>query len=170
MILGIPISTYTLIHVLLSLAGIFSGGIVVWGMLNAKMLEGWVAIFFATSVPASMTGFYFPSPVFGPSHAIGIISLTVLAVVILALYAYRLAGPWRQIYVMGVVLALYLNVFVGVVQIFRKVAFLRALAPTQTEWPFIGVQLIVMVIFMIIGTIAVKTFHPDIKITGPDYD
>ena len=115
MILGISLSTYTLIHVLLSLAGIFTGAIVAWGMLNAKMLDGWVAIFFATSVPASMTGFYFPSPTFGIFNAIGIISLTVLAAAILALYAYRLAGPWRRVYVMGMILALYLNVFVGVV-------------------------------------------------------
>jgi len=170
MILGIPLSTYTLIHVVLSLAGIFSGAIVVWGMLNAKMLEGWVAFFLATTVLTSMTGFYFPSPIFGPSHAVGILSLAVLALVILALYAYRLAGPWRLTYVMGVTLALYLNVFAGVVQIFRKAAFLRSLAPTQTEWPFIVAQLIVTVIFMAIGTIAVKTFHPDIKLTGPDID
>jgi hypothetical protein len=170
MILGISLSTYTLIHVLLSLAGIFTGAIMVWGLLNAKMLDGWVAIFFATSVPASMTGFYFPSPMFGLSQAVDIISLTVLAVAILALYAYRLAGPWRQVYVLGVILALYLNVFMGVVQIFRKVAFLRALAPTQTEWPFIGAQLIVMAIFMTIGIVAVKSFHPDIKFSGPDIE
>ena len=170
MILGIPFTTYTMIHVVLSLAGIFSGAIVVWGMLNAKLLDGWVAFYFGTTVLTSMTGFYFPSPIFGPSHAIGIISLAVLAVAILALYAYRLAGAWRQAYVMGVVLAYYLNVFVGVVQLFRKAAFLRSLAPTQTEWPFIVAQLVVMVIFMAIGTIAVRTFHPDIKLNGPDID
>jgi len=161
MILGMPISIYTLIHVVLSLIGIFSGAIVVLGMLNAKMLEGWTALFLATTVLTSMTGFYFPSPMFGPPHAVGIISLTVLALVLLALYAYRLAGPWRWIYVMGVILALYLNVFVGVAQAFQKLTFLRSLAPTQTELPFFITQLVVMVIFIMIGTLAVRSFHPE---------
>jgi len=163
MILGIPISTFILIHVVLSLIGIFSGVIVVIDMLNAKMNDGWAALFFLTTGLTSMTGFYFPSAIFKPPHAIGIISLAVLAVAILALYAYRLAGPWRWCYVMGVILALYLNLFLGIVQAFHRVWFLRSMAPTQTELPFIATQLVVMVVFIVIGIKAVKSFHPEIK-------
>lgn len=170
MILGISASTYTLIHVVLSVLALLTGAVVVWGMLIGKMFDGWTVGFLATMVLTSMTGFYFPSPIFGLSHAIGIISLSVLAVVILALFGYRLAGPWRLAYVMGTLLVLYLNVFSAIVQIFHRVSYLRALAPTQKEPPFIIAQLIVMVIFMVIGAFAVKTFHPGEPPPGSDFD
>jgi hypothetical protein len=91
---------------------------------------------------------------------VGVISLAVLAVTILALYFYRLAGPWRWLYVTGAVVALYLNVFVGVVQAFQKLPFLRLLAPTGSEPPFVVAQMLVMAIFIALGIIAVKGFHP----------
>ena len=67
----------------------------------------------------------------------GAISLVVLAVALFALYGRHLAGAWRWIYVVTAILALYLNVFVGVVQAFQKVSFLQPLAPTQSELPFV---------------------------------
>ena len=160
MILGISTSTFTLVHVILSLIGIVSGIIVLLGMLSAKRLDGWTALFIATTVLTSVTGFFFPSDHLLPSHIVGIISLVVLAVAILALYVYRLAGSWRWIYVAGAVLALYLNVFVGIVQAFQKLPFLRPLAPTQSEPPFLATQLIVMAAFVVLGIVAVWTFHP----------
>src|SRR2546426_10226689 len=81
-------------------------------------------------------------------------------VAILARYVYRLAGPWRWIYVGGAVLALYLNVFVGVVQAFEKVPVLSRLAPTQSEPPFLLTQLIVMAIFVVLGILAAMRFRP----------
>ena len=137
MILGISTSTFTLVHVVLSLVGIFAGLVVLFGMFSSKRLTGWTALFLATTVLTSVTGFFFPLDHLLPSHIVGILSLVVLAVAILALYAYHLAGSWRWIYVAGAVVALYLNVFVGVVQAFQKVPPLSALAPTQSEPPFV---------------------------------
>lgn len=159
MILGMSTSTFTLIHVLISLAGIGSGFIVVYGLLTGKRLDGWTAIFLATTVLTSLTGFLFPVEHILPSHVVGGISLVVLAVAILARYALHLAGAWRWIYVVCAVLALYLNSFVAVVQSFLKVPALKALAPTQKEPPFLIAQLAVMAIFIVLGILAVKKFH-----------
>ena len=160
MILGMSTSTFTVMHVVLSLIGIFSGIIVLVGMLSANRLTGWTALFLATTVLTSVTGFFFHSAHFGPPHVVGVISLVVLAIAILARYVYRLAGPWRWLYVGGAVLALYLNVFVGVVQAFQKLPFLSRLAPTQSEPPFFVAQVIVMAIFVLLGIRAVMRFRP----------
>ena len=160
MILGMSTSTFTLVHVILSLVGIFAGLVVVFGMLGSKKLEGWTAIFLATTVLTSVTGSFFPFDKILPSHIVGIISLVVLAFAILALYALHLAGPWRWIYVVSAMLALYLNVFVGVVQAFQKVPLLASLAPTQSEPPFLIAQAVVLVIFVGLGIAAVRSFHP----------
>lgn len=160
MILGMSISAFTLFHVVLSLVGIFGGAVVVIGMLRSMPLNGWVAIFLATTVLTSATGFLFPRDKLLPSHIVGILSLAVLALAILAFYVYRLTGSWRWIYVVSAVVALYFNVFVGVVQAFDKVAFLHAYAPTQSEPPFIVAQVIVLVIFIALGIKAARSFHP----------
>ena len=160
MILGMSTSTFTLVHVVLSLVGIFAGLVVVFGMFGSKKLDGWTALFLATTVLTSVTGFFFPFDKILPSHIVGIISLVVLAIAILALYALHLAGPWRWIYVVSAMLALYLNVFVGVVQAFQKLPFLSRLAPTQSEPPFFVAQVIVMAIFVLLGIRAVMRFRP----------
>jgi hypothetical protein len=163
MILGISTSTFTLVHVVLSLVGIFAGLVVLFGMFSSKRLTGWTALFLATTVLTSVTGFFFPLDHLLSSHIVGILSLVVLAVAILALYAYHLAGSWRWIYVAGAVVALYLNVFVGVVQAFQKVPPLSALAPTQSEPPFVITQVVVLVIFIALGVFAVRSFHPELN-------
>ena len=160
MILGMSTSTFTLVHVVLSLVGIFAGLVVVFGMFGSKKLDGWTTLFLATTVLTSVTGFFFPFDKILPSHIVGIISLVVLALAILALYALHLAGPWRWIYVVSAVLALYLNVFVGVAQAFQKLPFLASLAPTQSEPPFLIAQAVVLVIFVGLGIAAVRAFHP----------
>ena len=160
MILGMSADTFTQVHVALSLVGIISGLVVLLGMLGAKTLDGWTALFLATTVLTSVTGFFFPVAGFMPSHAIGILSLVFLAAAILGFYVYRLAGSWRWIYVVGAVVALYFNVFVGIVQAFQKVPFLQPLAPTQSEPPFLVAQLVVMAIFIVLGVLAVRWFHP----------
>jgi hypothetical protein len=160
-ILGMTTSTFTLIHVLLSLAGIATGFIVVYGLLTGKRLDGWTAIFLATTVLTSLTGFLFPVEHILPSHIVGIISLVVLAIAIVARYALHLANAWRWIYVVCAVFALYLNSFVAVVQSFLKVPALKALAPTQKEPPFLVAQLVVMVVFIVLGILSVKRFHTE---------
>jgi hypothetical protein len=159
-------STFTLVHVVLSLIGIFSGLIVLFGMLGAKRLGGWTALFLVTTVLTSATGFLFTSTSFTPAQAVGAISLVVLAVAIVALYVCRLAGAWRWIYVAGAVLALYLNAFVSVVQAFQKLTFLQPLAPTQSEPPFLITQVVVIAIFAVLGIVAAKRFHPEMRAPG----
>jgi hypothetical protein len=159
MVFGMSLATYTLIHVVLSLVGIGSGLVVLFGLLAGKRLTGWTGLFLATTVATSVTGFGFPFDHFLPSHGVGILSLVVLAVAMLALYSFHLAGAWRRIYGICAVIALYLNVFVLVVQAFEKVPGLRALAPTQSEPPFAIAQLLVLALFVALGIAAAKKFR-----------
>ena len=162
MILGMSLSTFTTLHVIISLIGIVTGLVVLLGMLGGRQLGSWTAIFLATTVLTSATGFLFPFNKLLPSHVVGIISLAVLAIALLALYGLHLAGAWRWIYVAAAVLALYLNVFVGVVQAFQKLAFLQPFAPTQSEPPFLVAQLVVLAIFLALGFLGVRRFHPEL--------
>jgi hypothetical protein len=167
MILGMSTAAFTQFHVLLSLIGIVSGFVVVFAMLSTNRVPVLTAIFLATTAATSVTGFMFHFASFGPPEILGAISLVVLAAAILALYLYRLAGSWRWIYVATAVFALYLNVFVGVVQSFQKVAYFHALAPTQTEPPFAVAQGIVLIAFNALGIAAVKKFRPSSR--GPAF-
>jgi hypothetical protein len=165
MILGMSLSTFTLFHVVISLVGIGSGLLVLYGLLIGKRFDGGTAIFLLTTVLTSLTGFLFPFEHLLPSHVVGVISLVALAVAITARYALHLAHAWRRVYVVCAVLALYLNVFVLVVQVFLKVPAVHALAPTQKEPPFLVVQLIVMAIFVVLGIFAVKNFRIEPVVT-----
>ena len=156
MILGM--TAFTLFHVVLSLVGILSGLVVVFGLIAANRLPGWTATFLATTVATSATGFLFPYHGFKPSYVVGTVSLIVLAIAIFALYGRGLAGAWRRTYVVSAVLSLYLNVFVLIAQLFMKVPALQALAPTQSEPPFLVTQVVVMVIFIALGFLAGKRF------------
>jgi hypothetical protein len=157
MIFGL--TPFTFVHVVISLVGIGSGLVVVYGFLTAQRLDLWTGIFLATTVLTSVTGFLLPFEHFMPSHAVGILSMLVLAVAILARYALHLAGVWRRIYVVSAVIALYLNVFVLIAQLFQKVETLRALAPNQSEPPFLLTQLVVLVLFVGIGIAATIKFR-----------
>jgi hypothetical protein len=154
-------TTFTFVHVVLSLVGIGSGLVVLAGLLAAKRLDGWTTLFLATTVAASVTGFGFPFVHFLPSHGVGIVSLVVLAAAIVARYAKHLAGARRWIYAVGAVVALYLNVFVLIVQLFRKVPALAAVAPTQSEPPFFVTQPVVMVVFVALAIAAGRKFRPE---------
>jgi hypothetical protein len=158
MILGLQ--PFTFVHVVISLVGIASGLVVLFGLLAAKRLEGWTALFLVSTVATSVTGFGFPIDIILPSHIVGAISLVLLAAAILARYTFRLAGPWRYVYVIGAGIALYLNVFVLIVQIFQKVPALKALAPTQSEPPFAIAQTAVLVVFAVLIVAAALRFNP----------
>ena len=162
MMLGLSFSTFTMLHVGLSLIGIATGIVVLFGMLKSEQYAGLTAVFLATTVLTSVTGFLYPFGTLLPSHVVGAISLVVLAVALLALYGRNLSGIWRTVYAITATLALYLNVFVGVVQAFQKVAVLQPLAPTQSEAPFAIAQLAVLALFGFLGVLAVKKFHPEI--------
>ena len=161
MILGMSTSAFTLFHVVLSLLGIVGGLVVAAAMLGSRTANSWTALFLATTVLTSVTGFLFPRDQILPSHIVGAVSLIVLIIAIAALYGYRLARSWRWVYVVSALVALYLNVFVLVAQAFQKVALLNALAPTQSDPGFIVTQLIVLAIFVVLGIRAVKRFHPE---------
>jgi hypothetical protein len=159
MVLGMSLSTFTAVHVLISLIGIASGFLILYGLLVGKRFDGATAIFLLTTVLTSATGFLFPFEHLLPSHVVGIISLLVLAVAIIARYPMHMVRAWRSTYVVSAVLAFYLNFFVLVAQTFMKVPAVHALAPTQKEPPFLIVQLIVMVIFIVLGVFAVRKFR-----------
>lgn len=158
MILGMSTATFTLVHVLLSLVGIGSGLIVLFGMLAGKRLDGWTALFLVTTVLTSLTGFAFPFTHLLPSHKVGIFSIVVLSIAIFARYIFHLNGSWRWIYVVTAVIALYLNTFVAVFQSFLKIPALKAAAPTQSEPPFVVAQTIVLLLFIVLGFIATRKF------------
>ena len=152
---------YTIIHTLISLAAIFTGLVVLFGMLAGKRLDGWTKWFLITAVATTVTGFFFPFHGFTPAIALGIISLPVLALAIYARYSRDLAGHWRWIYVVSAVTTLYFNVFVLIVQSFEKIPALKAMAPTQTEQPFKFAQLVALGLFVLLTIAAAIRFHPE---------
>jgi len=159
MIWGLTTETFTTVHVVLSLIGIASGLVVLFGLMSGRRLDRWTALFLATTVLTSVTGFGFPFDHLLPSHKVGILSLVVLAVAIVAFYAAHLAGAWRRIYVICAAVALYLNVFVLVVQLFEKVPALKAIAPTQKEPPFAITQVVVLMLFVVLTVVAAIRFR-----------
>jgi hypothetical protein len=162
MMLGMSLSTFTTVHVIISLVGIVSGFVVLFGLLSGKRLNSWTGLFLLTTVLTSVTGFGFPFTHLLPSHKVAIISLVVLAIAILARYSFHMVGKWRWIYVVTAIIAEYLNVFVLVVQSFEKVPALHAMAPTGSEPPFLVAQLVAMAIFIVLTIFAVKKFRPEL--------
>jgi hypothetical protein len=153
------LATYTAVHVAISLIAIASGLAVLYGMLQAKSLNGTTALFLTTTVLTSVTGFGFPFTGITPAIKVGIISLVLLAVSISARYPLRMSGIWRKTYVISALTALYLNVFVLVVQSFEKVPALKAAAPTQKEAPFVAAQIAVFAGFVVLTYLAAKRFR-----------
>jgi hypothetical protein len=151
------------VHVLLSLVGIASGFVMLYGLVTGRPFGGWTALFLATTILTSVTGFPLPPFGFDPPRAVGTLSLVLLALAVLALYTFHLAGAWRWIYVVTAIASLYLNVFVGVIQAFLKVPAIHDLAPTQTEPPFLIAQGAVLLLFVVLGVMALKKFHPGHK-------
>lgn len=153
------LAAFTMFHVILSLVGIATGFVVVYGFVAAKQSQGWTNIFLITTAATSLTGFLFPIHHFTPGLALGILSLLVLGLAIPARSKFQLAGKWRWIYVVTAMLALYFNVFVLVVQLFEKVPALRAIAPTQSAPAFQLTQLAVLVLFVALGIVATARFR-----------
>ena len=160
MILGMSLTTFTLIHVLISLVAIASGIIVVYGFLTNQRFERLTAVFLVATGLTSLTGFLFPFTSATPAIKLGIISLGVLAIAVVTRYLLHLT--WRKTFVIAACMALYFNVFVFVVQSFEKVPLLRGIAPTQKEPPFAVAQGVVLLLFIVLTTFAVKRFRPAI--------
>ena len=160
MIFGMSLATFTLIHVIISLIGIATGLVVVYGLLTNNRMDNWTAAFLLTTVLTSVTGFGFPFTRLLPSHIVGIISLIVLVPAIAAYYVFKLAGVWRLVYIVTALIALWFNCFVLVAQAFMKIPALKPLAPTQGEPPFLIAQIAVLIIFIVLGFLAVRRFRP----------
>jgi hypothetical protein len=160
MVFGMSLALYTQIHTAISLIGIVSGLIVVFGMLSGKRMDGLTALFLITTALTSITGFFFPFHGVTPGIILGILSLIVLAICIPARYTFNLAGKWRATYVITAVIALYFNCFALIAQSFLKIPQLHALAPTGHEPPFAIAQAILLVLFIVLGVMATKKFHP----------
>ena len=157
MLVNLP--TYILIHVVLGLVGIIAGLVVVGGLMAGVRFSSWIDLFLAATVLTNVMGFGFPFVTLFPSHIVAGLSLVVLAVAIAALYWKRLAGAWRQVFVVLSVLALYLNVFVLSVQLFRKIPILAMLAPNPQAPAFVATQVLVLLLFAALGRAAVKGFR-----------
>jgi hypothetical protein len=153
--------TFTLIHVLLSLVGIFTGLVVVGGLMAGVRLDGWIGLFLAATVLTNVTAFGFPFHALLPSHIVAGISLLVLPVAIAARYWKHLSGPWRQVFVLATLSALYLNIFVLLAQLFVKIPALIIIAPTQKAPAFVATQLLVLALFARLGTAAVRGFRAE---------
>jgi hypothetical protein len=152
MMLGLSLANFTLLHVVISLIAIVAGLIVMFGMLGSRSMPGLTATFLILTILTNVTGFGFPFEQLLPSHIIAIISLVLLAVACLALYVMGLKGVWRPIYIVTALVALYLNVFVLVIQSFLKIPALTALAPgNPPSGPVFGVvQGLVLLFFAIV--------------------
>jgi hypothetical protein len=160
MIAGLSIENFTILHSAISLIAIASGLIVLAGMLRARRLSGWTALFLVTTILTSVTGFMFPINGLTPAIVVGLISIVILAIALMALYVKHLSGAWRWIYVTTALTALYFNVFVLIVQSFQKVPTLQKLAPAQSEPPFLIAQAVALIAFLILGTQAARRFRP----------
>jgi len=155
-ILGLSVAAFTQLHVIISLIGIAAGLVFLAAYLGGRWMNMMNLLFLVFTILTSVTGFFFHSKMIGPPHIVGAISLVDLAVALLALYGFRRAGIWRPVYTVTAVIALYLNVFVLVVQLFQKVPFLNAFAPTGSEPPFAVTQGLVLIAFAIAGYRAVR--------------
>lgn len=162
MMLGLSLSAVTTLHVVISLIGIVSGLIVLFGLFKSQSMPGMTAVFLLTTILTNATGFMFPFEKLLPSHIIAILSLVLLAIACLALYGMKLSGVWRAIYLITAIASLYLNIFVLVIQSFLKIGPLHALAPSvpPSEPPFAATQGVVLVLFVIAFIIAVRRFRP----------
>jgi hypothetical protein len=162
MVLGMSLATFTMVHVIISLIGIVSGILVMFGLLGSNRMPGMTAIFLLFTILTSATGFLFPFTKLLPSHMIGILSLVLLAIACVALYGLKLSGPWRSVYVVTAMISLYLNVFVLIIQSFLKIPVLHALAPSvpPSEPPFAVVQGLVLLFFIIVIVGAIRRFRP----------
>ena len=162
MMLGLSLSAVTTLHVVISLIGIVSGLVVLFGLFKSQSMPGMTAVFLLTTILTNATGFMFPFDKLLPSHMIAILSLILLAIACIALYGMNLSGAWRAIYLITAIASLYLNVFVLVIQSFMKVGPLHALAPSipPSEPPFAVTQGVVLVLFVIAIIAAVRRFRP----------
>jgi hypothetical protein len=159
MVLGMSLGTFTTLHVLISLIGIGTGFIVLFGLINGRLLSPWNGVFLVTTILTSLTGFAFPNDKVTPGIILGVLSMIVLAIALAALYVFHLRAGWRRTYAITAMIALYFNVFVLIAQTFEHVPTFHALAPTGTETPFKVAQTLLLILFIVLITATAKKFR-----------
>jgi hypothetical protein len=167
---GLSIQTFTIIHVIISLIAIATSFIVMFGMLGSNRLPGWTGLCLFFTALTTVTGFMFPFNGFTPAIGTGIVSVVLLLFALVGLYAKKLAGSWRWIYVVTAVAAFWFNVFVLIVQSFEKVKLLNAAAPMvgppfaePANTYFVITQGLILVVFVVLGFLAVRKFRPSVS-------
>lgn len=161
MILGMSLAAFTTLHVAISLIAIATGLLALLGLIAARRLPALNALFLAFTAFTSITGFLFPLKAITPGIVVGLLSMVVLAVAVVARYVGHMNGGWRGTYIISAAFALYFNVFVLIVQSFEKVPALKALAPTQSEGPFKIAHLFTLVLFVALTVLAFRRYHPE---------
>lgn len=156
MTFGLSLAAFTLVHVVLSLIGIGTGFIAIFGLFSGRVLRGWTGLFLWTTVLTSVTGFLFPFHGVTPGIVLGVLSMIVLLPALFLVYGGSLSGGGRQVYIICAALAEYFNVFVLFAQLFAKVPALKAIAPTQSSPAFVTTQLVVLIVFIWLGVKAYK--------------
>ena len=165
MILGMSVATFTLVHVIISLIAIAAGFVVMGGLVSSKRLPGTTAVFLFFTILTSVTGFFFPITKIGPPHIFGVVSLVLLVFTVYGLYGRHLMGAWRPVYIVTALIAQYLNVVVLIVQSYQKVPALHVYAPNGNEPPFAITQGLALVLFVVVGWLALKKFHPPVRLS-----
>lgn len=163
MILGMTIAVFTAFHVAVSLVAIAAGFLSIFGFIAGRRFSFVNGLFLALTALTSVTGFLFPFKGITPGIVIGILSMMVLGVAAVARYVGHMAGAWRGTYIISAAVALYFNVFIFIVQAFEKAPALKALAPTQTEWPFKIVQLATLILLVALTVLAFRRYHPALE-------
>lgn len=164
MILGMSVAAFTAFHTAISLIAIALGIPLLIAMFRSRFPAIINGAFLAFTIATSVTGFFFPIVAVGPPHIVGVVSLIVLAAALYAFYAKHLSGMYRGLYIGTAIFALYLNVFVLVAQIFDKIPFAQALAPTASEPPFLVAQAVTLAVFVTLGVLALR--KPRIIVVG----
>jgi hypothetical protein len=148
----------TVVHTTVSVIGLVAGGFVVAALIASRRPVGLSALFLATTLAASVTGFLFPAKQVGLGQVVGLVSLGVLAPTICAFAAGPLAGMRRVVFAAGATAALYLNAVIGVLQLFAKVPALRPDGPMLTAPSFLGAQLVLLLAFLALGARAIRRY------------
>jgi hypothetical protein len=162
MMLGLSLSAFTTLHVVISLIAIVAGLIVMFGMLGPYHAGGLTRLFLLFTILTSVTGFMFPFNGVTPGIMVGILSCILLAIACFALYGMKVSGLWRGIYAVTALFSLYLNVFVLVTQSFLKIPPLHAIAPGNPPAgpAFAVVQGVVLVFFIVMIIQAWRRYKP----------
>ena len=151
---------YTLFHTALSLVALIAGILVVKGLLESSGRQLWTLLFLVTSAATTITGFFFPFQGVTRALILGVITLLPLFFATLARYQKHLESSWRGTYVISVVIILYFNCLVLIVQSFDKIPSLHAMAPTMEAPAHKIAQLLNLIAFVILGIRSFKNYKP----------